>query len=219
MCSISIRPGKAWLSGWWTRLAAVVAVASGSAALAAPTVLDFEDVAPGTTITTQYGSRGALFLQAYLDTDVAAHSGSHVLRSVPPTAEIFTPQPFVINFTSAQARVKFWAGSQFASLNGTLTAFDAGSNVVATDGPRLVPQNTFTTAFEVLVQTASIVRVEFQLEGTAFESIDDLEFEGEPPPPPPNQPPVVQITSPANGADLDVATIDITGTATGEGLV
>jgi hypothetical protein len=219
MFSSVIRSGKTWMSGWWTRLAPVIAVASGSAALAAPTLLDFEDVAAGTTITTQYGSRGALFLQAYLDTDAAAHSGTQVLRSVPPTAEIFTPQPFVINFTSAQSRVKFFGGSQFASLNGTLTAFDTNNTAVATDGPRLVSQNTFTTAFEVTASSANIVRVEFQLEGTAFESIDDLEFEGEPPPPPPTQPPVVEITSPVNGADLDIDSIDIAGTATGQGLV
>jgi hypothetical protein len=219
MCRISIRPGKAWMIGWGSRLVSVVAVASGSAALAAPTVLDFEDVAAGTTITTQYGSRGALFQGAYLDTDPAAHSGTHVLRSVPPGSEIFTPQPFVVTFTSAQARVKFYGGSQYDSLNGTLTAFDSGNNPVATDGPRLVPQNTFTTAFEVTVTTASIVRIEFQLEGTAFESMDDLEFEGEPPPPPPDQPPVVEITSPVNGSDLDISTLDIMGTARGEGLV
>ena len=48
---------------------------------------------------------------------------------------------------------------------------------------------------------------------------------GAPPPPdvPPvggaPAPPVVQITSPANGAELDVSTIDIAGTVTGEGLL
>lgn len=142
------------------------------------TVLDFEDTAAGTTLTTQFDSRGVLFLQAFVETDPAAHSGTRVLRSVPPGTEIFTPQPFVITFTTAQARVKLFAGSQFAPLDGTLTAFDSGGNVVATDGPRLVPQNTFTTAFQVTVATASITRVEFQLEDTAFASIDDLEFGG-----------------------------------------
>jgi hypothetical protein len=196
-------------------MASITAVLFGGSAMAAKTVLDFEDIPAPTTITTQYASRGALFQGAYLDKDSAAHSGTQVLRSVPPTAEIFTPQPFVIRFASALARVKLFAGSQFGTLNGTLRGFDSGGNVVATDGPRSVPQNTFTTIFEVKAVPASIVRIEFQLEGTAFESIDDLEFEGEPPP----QPPVVQITSPANGLDTDLSVFDITGTVTGDGLL
>ncbi len=199
-------------------LAALAAILSVGPALAASTVLDFEDIAAGTTITTQYGSRGVVFLQAYLDTDPAAHSGTHVLRSVKPGSEIFTAQPFVINFTSPQARVKLFGGSQYASLNGTLTAYDAAGHVVATDGPRLVPQNTFTTVFEVTVATASITRVEFQLENSAFESVDNLEFEGEPAVVP-TQPPVVQILSPANGGERDLNQLDISGTVSGDGLL
>ena len=41
----------------------------------------------------------------------------------------------------------------------------------------------------------------------------------EPPAPVPTQPPVVQITSPPNGAELDVISINIEGTVTGEGLL
>jgi hypothetical protein len=197
----------------------IIAILFCGSAMAARTVLNFEDISAPATITTQFASRGVLFQGAYLDKDSSAHSGTQIIRSVSPNAEIFTPQPFVITFTSAQARVKLFAGSQFATLNGTLRGFDSGGQVVATDGPRSVPQNTFTTIFEVKAVPARIVRVEFQLEGTAFESIDDLEFEGELPSPPPNQPPVVKITSPPNGLDTDVSAFDITGTVTGDGLI
>jgi hypothetical protein len=191
----------------------------GGAAMAAPTVFDFEDLAPGTTVTAQYGSRGVLFQNAYLDSDPAAHSGTHVLRSVPPTSEIFTPLPFVITFTSPQARVKLWAGWAFTPINGTLTAFNSNGEVVATDGPKTVPPDSFSTPFEVTTATATIARVELQYENSAFEAIDDLEFEGEPPAPVPATPPVVQILSPANGVDRDLNQIDIAGTVTGEGLL
>jgi hypothetical protein len=200
-------------------VAPIIAVLFCGSAMAARTVLNFENISAPATITTQFASRGVLFQGAYLDKDSSAHSGTQVLRSVSPNAEIFTPQPFVIGFTSPQARVKLFAGSQFATLNGTLRGFDSGGNVVATDGPRSVPQNTFTTIFEVKAVSAKIVRVEFQLDGTAFESIDDLEFEGEQPSPPPNQPPVVKITSPANGLDTDISAFDIAGTVTGDGLI
>ena len=191
----------------------------------AQTVLDFEDadIPTNTIIDAQYGLRGVLFEHASLEQDPAAHSGMRVLRSIRTGTEYFGPPlPFVMTFTSAQARVKFFAGSQGVSLNGTLTAFDSSGNVVATDGPRFVTQNTFTTAFQVTVATPSITRVEFQLENTAFESIDDLEFEGEPPPTPPPAP-VVTITQPIDGINVDIPgdipKLDIAGTVTGEGLL
>jgi hypothetical protein len=202
----------------------VMALSSANVSTA-QSVLDFEDadIPTNTTIDAQYGLRGVLFQHVSLEQDPAAHSGIRVLRSIRTGTEYFGPPlPFVMTFTSAQARVKFFAGSQGASLNGTLTAFDSSGNVVATDGPRLVPQDTFTTAFEVTVPTPSITRVEFQLENTAFESIDDLEFEGEPPPTPPPQP-VVTITQPIDGINVDIPgdlpKLDIAGTVTGDGLL
>src|SRR5205085_11424741 len=84
--------------------AAISVVTSASTrALAAPTVLDFEDLAPGTTVTAQYGARGVLFDQDYLDSDPVARSGTRVLRNVNPAAEVFTPIPLIMTFTSAQA--------------------------------------------------------------------------------------------------------------------
>ena len=78
--------------------------------------------------------------------------------------------------------------------------------MVATDGPRLVTQDVFTTGFEVKVTTPNIARVELQVQDSAHQAIDDLEFEGEAPAPTPTAPPFVQIISPANGAELDVDT-------------
>jgi hypothetical protein len=191
----------------------------GREAVALPTTLNFEDIASGTTIVAQYGARGVLFQQAYVETDPAAHSATRVLRSVKPGSEIFTAQPLVINFTSAQAHVEFFGGSQYATLNGTMTAYDAAGQAVAIDGPRPVPQNTFTTKFQVTVTSASITRVEFQLENSAFESIDDLEFDGDPATPVPTQPPLVRVLSPANGAQVDLNQVNIAGTVTGDGLL
>ena len=189
----------------------------------AQTVLNFEDIAAGTTITTQFAARGVLFPKAFLESDQNAHSGTRVVRAIIPGEEPFDVKPLVINFTSAQARVKLFAGSQFAALNGTLTAFDSGGNMVATDGPRLVPQNTFSTSFQVTTASPTISRVEFQLEGSSFASIDDLEFEGQPTPTAPTQPPVVQLSQPVNGINVDIPgdlpRLDIAGSVTGDGLL
>ena len=85
---------------------------SASAAMAAPTVLDFEDIAAGTRITTQYSPRGVLFRNHFLGTDPAAPSGTRVLRTANPADEIFTPIPLVMTFTSAaQSRVQLLATS------------------------------------------------------------------------------------------------------------
>jgi hypothetical protein len=219
MNKILIRGRSIGVARWCSWLAAVMPMAVVNGAMGAKTVLDFEDVAAGTTITSQYGMRGVIFHQAFLGTDSAARSGTRVLRTVSPTTEVFTEIPLVMSFTSAQSRVKLFAGSPGVALNGTLTAFNADGDVVATDGPRLVAQDVFTTMFEVTVATESIRRAELQLEGSAHQAIDDLEFEGKPPVPTPTEPPIVKITSPLDGVDLDVETIDIAGTVTGEGLL
>jgi hypothetical protein len=186
----------------------------------APTVLDFEDIpAPQPVlITAQYGARGVLFQVAYLDKDPHAHSGTQVLRSNTFAAE-FPSDPLVMTFTSPQRRVHFWASSHLVTANGTLTGFDAAGNAVAKDGPRPVTQDVFTTEFQIKVNSPSIVRAEYQLDQMTVKSIDDLEFEGKPPPPPPKKRPVVKITSPPNGANLDLSTIDLAGTVTGGGLL
>src|SRR3982074_598760 len=114
------------------------------------TLVDFEDLAPGSMVAAHYGPRGVLFQNNFLGTDPAAHSGTHVLRTVSPAAEVFQPIPLVMTFTSRQSRVKLFAGSSNIALNGTLTAFDAANNVVVRDGPKLVAANVCSTMFEVI---------------------------------------------------------------------
>jgi hypothetical protein len=206
----------------WSKVVLATIFLSASMDAFAQTTLDFEDLATGTTITTQYASRGVLFEGAYLETDAAAHSGTRVIRETKPGTEVFVIVPLVIRFTSLQARVKLFAGSQFDSENGTLKAFDSAGIVVASDGPRLVQQNTFTAAFEVSAATPNIARVEFQLENSSFASIDDLEFQGDPAASLPTEAPVVQLTQPVNGINVDIPNdiprLDIAGTVTGDGL-
>ena len=189
------------------------------AALAAPTVLDFEDLAPGTQVTTQYGARGVVFLNHYLGTDPAAHSGTHVLRTVNPASEIFVPIPLAMTFNAPQALVKFFAESQNIPLNGTLTAFNAAGNVVAQDGPKLVAANVFTTPFQVTVSgNPTIVRAELRLENGAYFAIDDLTFDGEAPHLRRRHLASLSPRRPM-ALFLDTSTLDISGTVKGEGLV
>ncbi len=157
--------------------ATLVALVAGGTARA--TILDFEDLAAGTTIDTQYSDRGVVFMNHYLDTDPAASSGTQVLRTIRLGAEWFEPIPLVMSFGFPQSRVKLSAASSGIALNGTLIAWDASGQEVARDGPRLVADSVFTTVFEVTVPSAtpSIMRAELHLENGVKFAIDDLEFD------------------------------------------
>jgi hypothetical protein len=199
-------------------LAFSAAVHFTAPAFAAPTLLDFEDLAPFTTVTTQYGPRGVVFQGAFLASDLGGRSGTRSLRSIPPQTEVFEPVPFVITFTSPQARVTLFANSPGMVRNGTLQAFDANGSLIVQDGPKPVAADAFTTRFEVTSPTPAIAKAVLQLQDAAHYAIDDLEFDGEPPAQPP-LPPQVVITSPPNGADFDTNAFTIEGTITGEGLL
>ena len=64
--------------------------------------------------------------------------------------------------------------------------------------------------------------MEFQLENSSFASIDDLEFQGDHAPPLPTEAPVVQLTQPVDGINVnipnDISRLDIAGTLIGAGL-
>lgn len=180
------RESQACLVGWrrWRRW--VVAAASWATMLALvsggtarSTTLDFEDLAAGTMINTQYSDRGVVFMDHYLDTDPAAPSGTQVLRTIPLGAERFEPIPLVMRFGFPQSRVKLSAASAGATLNGTLIAWDAFDQEVARDGPKPVADSVFTTPFEVTDPTATprIIRAELHLENGVKFAIDDLEFD------------------------------------------
>ena len=87
--------------------AAVAAAVIGFTALvlvpsrAAAQAITFEDLPAGTAVKAQYGARGVIFPgDAHIANDPHAHSGTRVLRSISETAEVFTPAPLVMTFTS-----------------------------------------------------------------------------------------------------------------------
>ena len=157
---------------------------------------DFEDLPVRTAVNAQYGARSVIFFRAYIDNEPHARSGTRVIRSRPLNAEIFTPEPFVMTFTSPQARVAMHASNlPGATGNGTLKVFNASGALLAQDGPKPVPNDSFNAFFEVRVGTASITRAELHIEGTAFRAIDDLVVEGGQLGPIPTTPPVVTIVT------------------------
>src|SRR5262245_54463148 len=107
----------------------------GARPAAAATALDFESPAAPAQITTQFSAQGVLFNFAFLSRaplfspDTVARSGTQVLRASNPSDGEFSPGPMVITFTSAQSRVRLFAGSEVVVVNGTLRAFDAADNL------------------------------------------------------------------------------------------
>lgn len=202
----------------WTGVACALALAAGllaPRAWAASTLLNFEDLPSGTLVNNQYGARGVVFRNAFLTTRSGAHSPTRVLMAGNPSGE-FHPGAMRIDFSAGQALVRLFAGVWFAGSrpNGTLRAFDANGVLVASDGPRVVA-DTHTTLFQISRPTAVIRRVELTYDDASFESIDDLELDGQVAPPVPTAPPAVSITSPANGQQLTAGTVTVSGTVTG----
>ncbi len=156
-------------------------------AVMARTMLDFENLPPGTTVDDQFVRQGVRFRSAHLAADPAARSGTRALRPVSPSAEIFTPVPLVMAFVKPQARVKLFAMSPGVPRNGTLRVFDEAGAVIGQDGPKMVTADRYTTMFEVSVAGPRVRRAELQLEGAAHYAIDDLEFDDVPSGPPPTR--------------------------------
>jgi hypothetical protein len=207
------------LSAHWIALF-VGGVITTSATLSSALVLDFEDVAPRTRVTTQYAARGVLFVpSAFVQNDgLAARSGMQVLLSDNPATE-FNPRPLRIEFTNGQSLVRMFARAHFESITGTLSAFDVNGTLVGQDGPKAVATNAYTTQFQVSVATPTIRRVELLYSSAAFEAIDDLEFQGGEPGPLPTEPPQVQIITPIDNQQFVDATIRVSGTVSGPQVV
>jgi len=203
----------------WPGLLALVALLLGAAQASAASLIDFEALPVGTTLSAQFGPSGVIFQSGYVDADAAAHSGQHIARTYGLNAEVFTPTSFGLTFTSAQAQVLLFAGSYFAAANATLLGYDAQDNVVAQDGPRALVADAYHTEFRLEVPTPRIVRLELRPDTTADLGIDDLAFDGDPPPPPPDKAPVITFTEPLDGSDLDTDAVGIVGVVTGEGLL
>jgi hypothetical protein len=179
-------------------------------------VLNFEDLAHGTLVNNQYGARGVTFTNAYIATQSSAHSPTRVLLAGNPGGE-FHPGAMRINFSSGQRYVKLFAGVWFLGglPKGTLRAFDVNGVLLATDGPRSIVEGSHTTVFQVMAASAVIRRVELLYDDGSFESIDDLEFDGQAPVPVPTTPPTVTITAPTNGQQLISNSFTVQGTVVG----
>lgn len=212
------RPAHLQCQGLLIAIAALLIYIAPVSPLPAPTLITFEDHPAGPLVLTHFGSRGVVFGGGFIGTDFGARSGTRALRSVAPNAEVFVDVPIVMTFTSPQARVSLFAFSPGIARNGTFQGFDASGALVAEVPPKQVAANAFTTHFELKVNQPRIVRAVFQLHNAGHYAIDDLEFDGAAPPPPP-PPPQVVITSPATGAMLDVESLQIAGTVTGQGLL
>jgi hypothetical protein len=143
---------------------------------AATAALDFENLPPGTTITTQYANQGVRFSGAFLAAHEAARSGTRALWSISPSAEVFTPVPFRMEFTTPQRQLQLFAMSPGTARNGTLRVFSASGTVIAQDGPKLVTANKFHTMFQVSLPAARIKRAELRLDSASRFAIDDLSF-------------------------------------------
>lgn len=188
------------------------------------TVIDFENLAAGTAVTTQYA--GQAVLMNGLPTVITWGSTQplpHVLSSTVAPIELDT-DPLAITLTSAQARVKLFAGigSGCGPVTGTLTGYNAAGGVVAADGPRSVATGALTTSFEVKNPTAATitkVTLEYFNCYGAPKIIDNLELEGQPPPPLPTTAPTVRITAPANRTELTASPVQVQGTVTGDQVV
>lgn len=120
-------------------IAGVPAMAPFAPARSLPdlTIIDFEDLPPDTEVTTQYGPRGVLFFGPFIARHTQAHSGDQVLIAGDPGEEFHTA-PLVIEFTSRQRRVKFFAGRRFSNdlpWQHVLRAYDQNGVLVAQDGP------------------------------------------------------------------------------------
>lgn len=181
------------------------------------TVFDFEDLPANTRVTTQYADRGLILSPSgWLDDDAAARSGTRVLRSANPNSEFHTG-PLTLEFSADQSRVSFHAGGSSSGSQGTLTVYDAAGNQLAQDGPKEISSPGHTTPFSAIAD--GIRRAVLQYDGSAFESIDDLEIEGAGVGDLPTDAPVVVITSPADFTEVTTRRATFAGTVSGEGVL
>jgi len=197
----------------------------------ADTFINFEGYADNTTIDSQFVGSGVLFdgvtgipgRGAHISAgDVTAHSGVNVLIN-DPIANEFSGGPVTFSFLTPQKTVSLFAGYFIAnpvSRPGTMTAYDANGNVVATDGPKSVLGGAAATAFSIVSASVNIAKVKVELAPFVYTVIDDLQFGGGAPITPPSGTPVVTISIPGTETLNYVdAPLRIVGNVTGQGLL
>jgi hypothetical protein len=163
--------------------------------IAAPVVINFEDVAPG-PVSNQYANLGVLFNQPrilnYQSMPGFAHSGTKAIEQCYATE--FCNVPFEMSFTSAQRRVKVWVGYSYAlteSRTVMLRALDANGvqigQVTTVFAPSTSPRPV-NTPLEITLPNARIRKalVSFSPADISPYSlvVDDVEFDSAGPPPP-----------------------------------
>lgn len=191
---------------------------------AAAEIITFEELSPGggaQPVLNFYANRGVIFAGSARDYSQGlpipnfAHSGTKAIETC--FAQEFCTVPIEMTFTSAQARVRVFAGMNFPIVSGPMTitmrAFAADNSLVGQRSVTL-PINTAPTPIqsplEITTATAVIVRVTVGVESNGVPSfsnglaIDDVEFDvvGPPPPCTATQAPTVTILQPANGTTV-----------------
>jgi hypothetical protein len=182
-------------------------VCAGQAA-AATKVVSFDDLPPGTEVTTQYESSHGVYWQA-TDNDFfpvikaapgAARSGDRVLDisecfSQLPNCEGYTPRTIgrLRGFARTVTVYAGFLGSNGISSQVTLTAFNAGGATVGTATTTVTQGQPFTTALSVTSPNVSADIASFDVHGDQGMygiGFDDLTIAvpdpapDEPPPPP-----------------------------------
>ena len=200
--------------------------------VSAQTTLDFENFQPKTVIgpfRQFYGNHGVLVepQDGVIATTPKPHSGKNVLSA---TETEFYAGPFSVVFTSGQTHVSFFVGATVADSNAQLTATlrvlnENGNQVAAFGAPRRLMPNECSTLYDIQAAGPVIRRIEIYTVTTDAKgnqrdvpaAIDDLTFEGGSPPD--FKVPVVQITNPLSGAQLDLSAVGVHGTVSGDGLM
>jgi hypothetical protein len=183
-----------------------------AAAVAADTVIGFDDLSETTDVTSQYHDQGVDF---NLDASGAsrirfvgaiAHSDGQILDISGCSHEFCNPQAFVrARFTGPHNRVLVYVGdwgppSEMKTV--TLTALNGSGTPIATSGPAtVIGGGTFSTPLEITRPTTDIASIEVGgPAGVARIGFDDLTFDAPSSPPPPlPSPPSVTISSPVPG--------------------
>lgn len=210
----------------WT-VATVAGLVLGGASVAAPVVIDFEDLpagGPGTpalvAVTSQYAAKGVTFTgpvpPVALDYSKGiaipgfARSGVKAIEQC--YSQEFCTAPFEMSFTAPQNRVKVWLG--FRGPLGTartllLEAFDAGGASLGTATATLPPSGgsrPISIPLQVSTATPAITRAVVRFHPSALMNglaLDDLELETTAISPPvcaAGKPPTVTLTQPAAGS-------------------
>ena len=181
--------------------------------------LDFEDRPPSPDlIHNQYlGAYGVAFDAAQIiASERGTSSGSQALRASGFQSE-FHQEPLILSFAAAQSQVSMRVGlvqSTAAPVHAVLQAYNsAGVAVGQPAGAWLGPGPTAVTTLLQVSHPTDIREVRLHYVDTfLFEAIDDLTFAAYAPPNPEQNPPQVQIWSPASGELLMSAFFQLVGT-------